>query len=150
MNDENRTTHVPQKAADVNGGSGVFAPPADNPRALTAASKSAWVNMAPATVMMIGPTIVIVAMTTSVRWYERTPMTLIHHANHMAASASGTLTIPRSNAGAIAVSPAVARRSRSIGTIKYATTPMPIDRPNHCAKLARKPANGSSARVALT
>src|SRR5450631_345321 len=85
MNDENRTTHVPQKAVTVNGGIGAPELLAGMAWAASAASKSACEYIAPAMDMMTGPTIVIAVMMMRVRWYDLTPMTLTHHANHIAA-----------------------------------------------------------------
>ena len=149
MNDEKSTTHDPRKARLVtagmgaSGGNGMW-------RACSTAVKSSGLASAPTIVMTTGPTIIATAMMMMMRSYVCMPRTLIHQNSQIDASASGTRTRPASNHAPADVQPAVMAMSRSIGTIRKATTPMPAERPNHCAKLPAKPAIGSRPRVAYT
>src|SRR5258708_36288189 len=102
MNDENSTTHVPQKTVGVNGGIGALDRPVGTTCAASAASKSACECNAPAMVMMAGATHVNAALMTTEGWYELTPMSVNHHDKHNHARARGTRMSPRSRIGEIA------------------------------------------------
>ena len=104
--------------------------------------------MKPVTVMMTGPITVAAAIAMIRVWYVPMPRRFTHQNTQIAPRAIGTLTPPRSSSAAASPAPATRSVSRSMGAIRYATTPMPIERPNHWAKLAMNPRNGSSARVA--
>jgi len=57
-------------------------------------------------------------------------------------------TTPVSNNTATCSQPIAVAMSRKKGISTYETTPIAIDKPNHCEKLAMKPRYGFRARLA--